>query len=537
MAARADLYEIRTMKFKTIALRNAARGFRVLPLNGKRAIINDWPNVASVDQRTIETWAARFPDANCGIAGGDDIIGLDTDRADRLHELCSDLAPGTFETFSVTSGRPNRAHYYFRATPQALSLGNIKWREPNAPGNVFEVKGAGAYLVAEGSIHPDTGEIYRVVQDLPLIDFPSALVTKLLDLHRRDNPRGKREWSLPVRDGDGRDDYFISEAGKLRNLGCSEEIILARLQEINSDPQMVADAKSDDDLRRIARSAARYDVPPPEPKVVIGAQVRQPLLVAEKTARPVYPDAVWDGTIFGDFADIVCRGNFIPRKFVAESFRILTGAIAGDQVTCGLAGVRLREYLTCIGEPQAGKSWALDCSQWFYTKQAGTTLFEPLLIEHGGETKWRSRCVGAQRFLPGSPNAFVDELTRDDRRKERKPAIKVEITERWIPTARLITIQGEAMSLFARLASSDWTGQALSALVTDLYDGVDAEVAITGQREMPRKPVRLQYSMLLYTQPRIWRKFMADHLMDSGLFGRFYLVGSGQKPKRVTLPD
>ena len=43
--------------------------------------------------------------------------------------------------------------------------------------------------------------------------------------------------------------------------------------------------------------------------------------------------------------------------------------------------------------------------------------------------------------------------------------------------------------------------------------------------------------MLLCTQPQIWRKYMAAHMMDSGLFGRFYIVGSEFKPKKVPLPD
>jgi hypothetical protein len=107
----------------------------------------------------------------------------------------------------------------------------------------------------------------------------------------------------------------------------------------------------------------------------------------------------------------------------------------------------------------------------------------------------------------------------------------------WKPTARLITLQGEAMALFSRLCSPDWTGQALSALVTDLYDSLDAEVAITKDRGTPKIPVQLQYSMLLCTQPQIWRKYMASHMMDSGLFGRFYIVGSEYKPKKVLLPD
>jgi hypothetical protein len=32
------------------------------------------------------------------------------------------------------------------------------------------------------------------------------------------------------------------------------------------------------------------------------------------------------------------------------------------------------------------------------------------------------------------------------------------------------------MALFARLCNPDWSGQTLSALVTDLYDSLDAEV-------------------------------------------------------------
>jgi hypothetical protein len=43
--------------------------------------------------------------------------------------------------------------------------------------------------------------------------------------------------------------------------------------------------------------------------------------------------------------------------------------------------------------------------------------------------------------------------------------------------------------------------------------------------------------MVLCTQPQIWRKYMAAHMMDSGLFGRFYIVGSEYKPKKVLLPD
>jgi hypothetical protein len=342
-----------------------------------------------------------------------------------------------------------------------------------------------------------------------------------------------------VHEGEDRTGFLMEQGGRLRNLGCGFDAIFAHMAELNTDREIIADPLDSQRLRQTAQNCAKYEVPGPVPEIVIGgrraAAHPETRERAARTARPVYPEAAWEGTVFGDFADIVCRNTFIPKKFAIEAFRCIVGAIAGDQVTCGLAGVRLREFIAGIGEPQSGKSFCLDCAERFFSVPSIHNLFEPMLILHGGSSAWRGTGIGVQKFLPGSPNSFVDELTRDTKSKpEKKPsAIKIEITNIWKPVARLITIQGEAMSLFSRLASPDWTGQALSALVTDLYDTMDAEVAITGQRAAPKIPVRVQYSMLLFTQPRIWRKFMADHLMDSGLFGRFYIIGSSQKPRRV----
>ena len=532
--------------FLTIALRNAARGFRVMPIKGKDAFLRNWPEVATTDEHQIRRWAEKFPGYNCGVAGGSDVIIVDSDRVGRLKELCGENGASWFDTYAVSSGRPDRAHFYFVATPQALEFGNRKWKETGVDGNVFEVKGRGTQVAAEGSVHPVTGGTYVITQDRPLISFPEGLLALLRDIHGKANPSGKREWNLPVHDGEGRDDFLIQQAGKLRHIGCSEDIILAHLQEINADSKILADPKSEDDLKRIAKSAARYDVQAPQPQVIIGGakakDETESLRIADKQVRPVFPDAAWDGTIFGRFADTVCRGNFIRKRLASESFRAITGAIAGDQVTCGIAGVRLREYHAIISNPQSGKSYALDCAVAFYTRVSTSHLFEPLLMLDGGANKYRHSGIGAQRFLPGSSNSFVDELTRDARSKKQ---IKQQMEEEdgvalgplWKPTARLITIQGEAMALFSRLCSPDWTGQALSALVTDLYDSLDAEVAVTKERSSPKKSVQLQYSMVLCTQPQIWRKYMADHMMDSGLFGRFYIVGSEYKPKKVLLPD
>lgn len=227
----------------------------------------------------------------------------------------------------------------------------------------------------------------------------------------------------------------------------------------------------------------------PVGQVTLGSSQADSVRVAEKQPRPVFPDDAWAGTVFGEFAEIVCRGNFIRKRFASETFRAITGAIAGDQVTCGIAGVRLREFHSIIGNPQSGKSYGVDCAVTFYTAQSARCLFEPMLMLGGGSNSYRLTGIGAQRFLPGSSNSFVDELTRDDKKKHKKGEdVNVILGPLWKPTARLITIQGEAMALFSRLCSPDWTGQALSALVTDLYDSLDAEVAVTKDRGTPKIP-------------------------------------------------
>jgi hypothetical protein len=256
--------------FLEVALRNAARGFRVMPIKGKDAFLKGWPKLATTDEKQIREWAAKFPDYNCGVAGGVDITIVDSDRASRLKGLCGENWSEWFDTYSVSSGRPDRAHFYFRTIREVMEFGNKRHKEPGADGNVFEVKTKGAQVTAEGSTHPDTGEVYTVTQNLPLLAFPIGLLGLFRELYANANPSGKREWRLPVHDGEGRDDYFISQAGKLRNAGASEAIIRAQLEEWNEDPAIMADPKSNEDLDRIARSAARYDVPRPEPVVVIG---------------------------------------------------------------------------------------------------------------------------------------------------------------------------------------------------------------------------------------------------------------------------
>jgi hypothetical protein len=291
-------------KFLDVAFRNAARGFRVVPLDARTKIpsVLRWPDVATTDETQIRAWAKRFPENNVGVAGGEDFIILDTDRLSRLAEMCGARFSEWTDTYSVSSGRDDRAHFYFRTTPEALDFGNRKMKE-NGPdgkplkdsdgplGHVFELKGRGAQVTAEGSVHPDTGGVYRIVQDRPFLSFPDGLLAQLrrmLDANPRAIGSGgdgnNSEWSLPVHDGEYRRGYLVQQAGRVRNAGAGESAILARLQELNSDPAIIADPVDDEELERMARSVARYAVPTPDPVAVIGGKKPEP--EAEPKPKP-----------------------------------------------------------------------------------------------------------------------------------------------------------------------------------------------------------------------------------------------------------
>ncbi len=540
------------MSFLEIALAHAALGLYVFPVaKDKSTLTAHGFKDGSIDPERIRAWWTKFPSSNPGFAPGvSGVAVLDIDHG--LTDMASFLAwcsrNGIPATYTVRSGsRPEfKVHMYFRGAIPDVGI----WELDGCSG---QVKSLGGYVLAAGSEalhganHDKPGAPYEAI--CGTLGVFTALPDVIRQL-RKPMPEvtssskvPKTAWRLPVHEAENRTGFLLEQTGAMRNLGCGKDAILARMVELNDDPEIIADPVDAERLESTAANCAKFPVPAPVPVVRIGsASTSQPEAapLAEATPRPVYPDDAWTDTLYGEFADIVCRDNFIPRKFPVESFRVLTGALVGNQVTCGMAGVRMREYLVAIGHPQSGKSYGKDLAVMFYTQQSLSFTFEPLLF-HGGGNPYRAQGIGAQQFLPGSPNSFADDLNRKPKNSKTpkgESAIVIDIDpgEKWTPYARLITIQGEAMSMLARF-SNEWVGQALSALVTDLYDGDEAEVAVTSERGSTKQAVRLQYSMMLYTQPGTWRKYMAETVTDSGLFGRFYLVGSEQRPTQVPLGD
>jgi putative DNA primase/helicase len=266
--------------FFEIASRNAERGFKVHPLHprDKRPLLKDWPSLATSDKAQIEIWAEQFRQANCGVIVDGARCVLESDALDRFQQLLGLPLPRTF----TVQARENRPHFYFLQTEKSRELGNCDLA------GIFEFKQDRRFVVAEGSTHP-TGAIYRVIDASPEIAIPDWLVGRLITIYQEHTRNGNGRNAAPVEGG--RNNYLTSVAGKLRHAGLSKEALELALLQHNDD--ICNPPLSEEEVRSIARSVARYDVPEPTAEVTIGG----PELKTE-SARAVSPQLGWSESTY-----------------------------------------------------------------------------------------------------------------------------------------------------------------------------------------------------------------------------------------------
>jgi hypothetical protein len=122
----------------------------LVPLTGKRAIVKNWPALR-LDASDIRSWSRRG--VNWGILTGEPLVVLDTD---------SDAAEawvrgkGIESPVMVRSGRGG-LHRYFRC-PMGLQIRSRSGVHRIAG---LDVRGWHGYIVAAGSLHPETRRRYH----------------------------------------------------------------------------------------------------------------------------------------------------------------------------------------------------------------------------------------------------------------------------------------------------------------------------------------------------------------------------------------
>jgi predicted P-loop ATPase len=239
------------------ALRYIRLGWPVLPLRGKLPRTKNGSKDATLNEDQARAWWKEWPDANIGVATGLRFFALDIDIKDGGEDSFEHLFaqhgafPDTIQQITGTGGK----HLLFALPdfPVRNSARKI------APG--IDVRGAGGYIVAAPSAHPDTGRQYfwdglALLEEQKLSPAPRWL----LDFLRADMARGgqaKAAKNVPARISEGaRNQTLFRIAASLRRKGFSAEEILATLRVTNM--RRCAPELEEKELSAIANSAGRY---------------------------------------------------------------------------------------------------------------------------------------------------------------------------------------------------------------------------------------------------------------------------------------
>lgn len=150
------------------------RGFQVFPCYPRTKkpageIVPNGVKQATTDERQVRIWWAYNPDYNPAVTGG---VIVDCDSGlGGLHEaLTFAKLNGLPNTLVVRTGRRTSygAQFHFAGTTEN--------RPYTANGVTGEVRCRNQYGMAPGAIHPDTGERYEIVIDLPRAPWPAAAI-------------------------------------------------------------------------------------------------------------------------------------------------------------------------------------------------------------------------------------------------------------------------------------------------------------------------------------------------------------------------
>lgn len=157
------------------ALLYAENGLSVIPLSGKQPPLTtngkplSWSpyQVKRAPLSYIHEWHRRGYLQNVGIVCGavsNNLAVIDLDGDEAVKRFRSKF-PELLTTFTVETGSGHGQHlyYYCDALP------------PTTRTKGFELRVNGCYVVAPPSVHPDTGDIYRLTPD----DWPIMRVTDL----------------------------------------------------------------------------------------------------------------------------------------------------------------------------------------------------------------------------------------------------------------------------------------------------------------------------------------------------------------------
>lgn len=185
------------------ALTYAARGWPVLPADGKVPLTAHGVKDASTDPTVVEGWWRRWPNANVAIAcGAPGPQVLDVDDLDAARGVLGRLARAP--AVATARGR----HFYFAGQDRGTVVLDYG-----------ELRGQGSYVIAPPSVHP-TGREYVWLLE------PRAALPAVPELVARDGQTAgcgeHRPPPAPIVAGEGRHPYLKDFAVRLVRAGVTD---------------------------------------------------------------------------------------------------------------------------------------------------------------------------------------------------------------------------------------------------------------------------------------------------------------------------
>lgn len=163
---------VENLNTKPELFRKLSANFSLIPLNGKNPDINgkNWQRFCYEKRPYLESdFVGRNAGVCCGPASG--VIIPDIDDPTCFDAVCKENCLSLPKTLKVKTG--GGYHLYYRYPSDGYEYGGKSLKHPIfRKSTVFDVKGAGGQVVAPGSIHPDTGKHYTIIEDEPIAEAP-----------------------------------------------------------------------------------------------------------------------------------------------------------------------------------------------------------------------------------------------------------------------------------------------------------------------------------------------------------------------------
>lgn len=149
----------KTAALASEAMSYAARGWRVIPLNGKRPWMQRWQEIASNDEEVVARWWEQWPSSNVGVAlgRGSGIVDIECDSSEAEQEFLALFGGDPPVTCCYKSVRGRHRLFQWRddlphPEKSNFHIGAIEVRTGNGD--------RGAQSVFPPSVHP-TGAVYE----------------------------------------------------------------------------------------------------------------------------------------------------------------------------------------------------------------------------------------------------------------------------------------------------------------------------------------------------------------------------------------